>query len=95
LIGTHFERRRFIYPPERRLLCVGNDKALGDETVVNLPAIHSLDELAELDMRETPGKRFGDQVDNYSQLSIYKIRGENCANRSHGPEIAPVVLRDN
>jgi hypothetical protein len=72
LIGTHFERRRFIYPPARRLLCVGNDKALGDETVVNLPAIHSLDELAELDMRETPGKRFGDQVDNYSHSVFIK-----------------------
>jgi hypothetical protein len=40
-------------PPSRRWI----GKALGDETVVNLPAIHSLDELAELDMRETPDKR--------------------------------------
>jgi hypothetical protein len=40
-------------PPPRRW----NGEALGAETVVNLPAIHSSDELAELDMRETPGKR--------------------------------------
>jgi hypothetical protein len=38
---------------------------------------------------------FLDQVDNYSRLSIYKIRGENCANRSHGQTIAPIVLLDN
>ena len=71
-------------PPPRRWI----GKALGDEAVVNLPAIHSLDELAELDIRVTLGKRFWDQVDNYSRLSIYKIRGENCANRSHGATIA-------
>ena len=71
------------------------DRREADETVFSLPASHSLDELAELDMRETPGKRFWEQVDNYSRLSISKIHGENTANRSHRPTIAPIVLRGN
>jgi len=33
-------------------------KALGDETISNLPAIPSLDKLAGLDMREMPGQSF-------------------------------------
>ena len=105
------ERRRFIYPPARRLLGAGSVKlsamklssiflssirwmrwrdwicAKRQESVIALKTLpESIIQLVSL---------IWDQVDNYSRLSITVIRGENCANRSHGPTIAPVVLRSN